>query len=269
MAHMRMLREFLQKTSALRAGIPLECLLCSRRTPGGLCVWCQTAVLESTSNAVRRCLRCDLLLDLREPGCPDCGSLSPFLQGVVAAFDYAWPGELLIRALKRQGRFSVAPLLADLLAERLKQRAAGVGLQDVLGQAAEQRSSAATSMVVTAVPASRRSLVERGFNPAAEVGRILARRLGLPWRPELVSRKDDGRQQKALGRAARRAEVQGRYAAEMALEGRQVLLVDDVMTTGSTLSAIADVLHEKGASRVWGAVVARTPAWPETREDTS
>lgn len=264
-----MLREFLQKTSALRAGTPLECLLCSRRTPGGLCVWCRAAVCESMGNEVGRCLRCDLLLDRPEPGCPDCGGLSPFLHGVVAAFDYAWPGELLIRALKRQGRFSVAPMLADLLAERLKERAAGLGLEAVLGGTFGKGPSQAASMVVTAVPAGRRSLVERGFNPAAEVGRILARRLGLPWRPELVSRKEDGRQQKALGRAARRAEVQGRYAAAMAVEDRQVLLVDDVMTTGSTLSAIADVLQDKGASRVWGAVVARTPAWPETREDAS
>src|SRR5690606_14100492 len=65
--------------------------------------------------------------------------------------------------------------------------------------------------------------------------------------------------QKSLGRSARLQEVRGLYRCAGQVCGKQVLVVDDVMTTGATLSAIADALLEQGAERVWGAVAARTP----------
>ena len=52
------------------------------------------------------------------------------------------------------------------------------------------------------------------------------------------------------------------YACDAAVAGRTVLVVDDVMTTGATLDAIASVMKEKGAGKVWGAVVARTSVHP-------
>jgi predicted amidophosphoribosyltransferase len=62
--------------------------------------------------------------------------------------------------------------------------------------------------------------------------------------------------QTALDREARRANVDGAFLARTALHGRQVLLVDDVRTTGSTLRACADALHEVGARRVFPLVLA-------------
>lgn len=297
MAYLNTLREF----HAWRERLPLDCLLCRCRTPGGLCQHCRAAVCASMAAEEHRCRRCALSLAFRKPAsqlvlseeserlastgndkaldrdsvtealrcarrrlglsatvecktvketdCPDCRGLSMSLVSVVAAFDYAWPGDLLIQRLKLRGRFSCAPLLAGLVAQRAQGlREQGMPLW------CEHRT------LVTAVPSGNASLRLRGYNPATETGRALARRLGLQWRPGLVLRAREGGRQKHLGREARRRSVQGLYRCPGGVSGRDVLVVDDVMTTGSTLSAIAQALTEQGAANVWGAVLARTPA---------
>lgn len=287
-----MLRELRRRLMLVRNTLPLSCLLCSSRTPGGLCPHCTRAVLGSGRREAHRCPRCALSLavpikpseekgivaeslrraakrlgmaipphDAQAEGlvpCPDCPGLSPALERVIAAFDYAWPGDLLIEQLKVHTRFSTAVVLADLLAGSFTMAPSpGLPQWRELSQWCWVQQA---PMLVTAVPASRRSLVLRGFNPAAELGRALARRLAWEWRPDLLTRALEGQSQKSLGRGARRREVQGLYQCPGGVIGKQVLVVDDVMTTGATLSAIADALAEQGAARVWAAVAARTPA---------
>lgn len=275
MAYLSMLRELQHCLRQTRDRLPVACLLCGRRSAGGFCRYCRQAVTADHEEA-GRCPRCAVALSgmLAEgiveqamrrisrrlgvaprhtyPDCPDCSSLSPALEYVIAAFDYHWPGDLLIERLKVHGRFSCAVVLADLLAKRCQAALAG------------HRS--VHSMLVTAVPASRRSLVLRGFNPAAELGRSLAFRLGMQWQPALIRRVQEGQGQKSLGRRERRREVEGLYRCGAAVQGRAVLIVDDVMTTGATLSVIADLLHQQGASMVWAAVAARTPSRLQTPE---
>lgn len=267
MAHLPMLREWRARWFSLRDRLPLDCLLCRSRTAGGLCLHCSRAVTASVAADDGRCPRCALALSHtvgeavlptgdtasnhgagRLP-CPDCQALSPALERVIAAFDYAWPGDLLIQRLKLQGRFSCVPVLAALLAARC---------QALRAEGPAPSLWCERHTLVTAVPASSRSLVLRGYNPAGEVGRALARRLGLAWRPGLLRRSQDQQDQKSLGRRARRMGVQGLYHCPGGVAGREVLVVDDVMTTGATLSAIADALQQQGAARIWAVVLART-----------
>lgn len=248
MAYMRMLCELRRRWPALRDTLPLACVLCHHRTPGGLCKDCRVALNASSKQHTGRCPRCDLLLNAPST-CPDCQALPESLLGVVAAFDYVWPGDFLIKALKQGGRFSIAPVLAGLMAERWRARHSATATTWLTGQNA----------VLTAVPASRHALAQRGYNPAAELGRALAPRLGLSWQPGLLRRTEDGQRQKHLNRRARQHQVRGLYHCPGGAAGKQVLVVDDVMTTGSTLSAIAEALSAQGAAGVWGVVVARTP----------
>ncbi|NLC36647.1 MAG: ComF family protein [Alcaligenaceae bacterium] len=251
MAYLTTLREFQTRLLSLRDSLPMDCLLCRTRTPGGLCRHCRHAICASMLKADGRCARCDVLLVPGAVHCSDCRVLTPALERVVAAFDYAWPGELLIQRLKLRGQFSCVPVLAGLLAARC---------HALRAQADAPPLWCGNSAWVTAVPASRSALAARGYNPAGEVARALARRLALEWRPDLLQRAHERAGQKGLNRQARRRAVQGLYRCPVTgVAGKDILVVDDVMTTGSTLSAIADVLKDQGAAKVWGAVLARTP----------
>jgi predicted amidophosphoribosyltransferase len=101
--------------------------------------------------------------------------------------------------------------------------------------------------VVTFVPATRRSVSARGFNPAEELARSLARALRIPWAP-LLTKVRETTDQAELGRIERRRNVEGAFRARP-MKAR-VLLVDDVMTTGATADACARALRAAGARDV-------------------
>ncbi len=111
--------------------------------------------------------------------------------------------------------------------------------------------------LVAWVPSTRRSEAERGFNPAEELARHLARLLHLRARP-LLRKARDTADQAGLSRAARRANLSGAFAAAARIPAR-VLLVDDVMTTGTTVDECAGALKASGAKRVNVVTFARAP----------
>jgi len=108
--------------------------------------------------------------------------------------------------------------------------------------------------VIVPVPLHRRRFLMRGFNQAAELARPLAARSGLDFAPQALRRRKPTRQQVGLGLAQRQTNVRGAFevsdAASILVKGRRVLLVDDVLTTGATVSACARALRRAGATGV-------------------
>ena len=111
--------------------------------------------------------------------------------------------------------------------------------------------------VLTPVPLHPRRLRSRGYNQSALLAKELSKKLGLDMNQSLLIRPKNNQPQVSASRDERRENVQGSFRCDGRADGRTVILVDDVATTGSTLSACAAVLKSAGASSVWCLVLAR------------
>lgn len=141
--------------------------------------------------------------------------------------------------LKFSSEFSLTPLLAACLFEASHR----LPLADML----------------TAVPQHPAHLRQRGFNQAHELAKGLSALSGLPLRPEILCRLTLSRHQAGLSRDERRRNVLHAFTANNYVQGARVRLIDDVMTTGSTLEAATLALLRAGAAEVQLLFVARTP----------
>src|SRR6185312_6230887 len=112
----------------------------------------------------------------------------------------------------------------------------------------------ADTEVIVPVPLHWRRFLSRRFNQSAELARALARRADKPFEPMALTRVRGTRQQVGLGLGERQANVRGAFRvppeADIKVRGRRVLLIDDVYTTGATVSAAARALKRGGAAAV-------------------
>jgi len=229
----------------LRRGLdalPSQCALC-RAWPGRpLCGAC----VARFAPAVPRCRGCALRVPAGVARCGGCLRHPGALDTCLAACDYVWPWPDCIGRFKFQGEPGWAAPLCALMR-------AVPGADALLSQADR----------VLPMPLFPRRLRERGFNQALELARRLA-----PERCDaaLLLRLRDTPPQSGLTRAQRLRNLHGAFAVEPLRAGlvrsRRVLLVDDVMTTGASLTAAAQALREAGAAQVDALVLARTPAPP-------
>jgi ComF family protein len=132
-------------------------------------------------------------------------------------------------------------------------------LGELLLRAVEPHAEALARSWVVPVPLHPSRLAERGYNQAALLGRHVAKRLGLRFSPLALSRRRDTPRQATLGKDARADNVAGAFLTRRGgvARGSHVLLVDDVMTTGSTLAACEAALVGAGAGPIAWAVLAR------------
>ena len=132
-------------------------------------------------------------------------------------------------------------------------------LADILEGCARAHFDVGAIDLVLPVPLSPAKFRSRGYNQAELLARALARRLGAPCRADLLERIRDTPTQTHLSVAGRKANVKGAFAvpAPSSVRARTVIVVDDVMTTGATLSEIAATLKAAGAWRVWALALAR------------
>jgi ComF family protein len=181
--------------------------------------------------------------------CFECTrTAAPAHDSVHARVDYVHPWSALVQRLKFRQSPATAGLMAQLMSEDPK--------SDAL---------MATADLIAPVPLSLRGLLERGYNQSWELVRHLRRRHPSPplALPDLLTRPEGGPAIHTLPRAQRLQASQSLFAVHPkhlpALQGDNVLLVDDVLTTGATAQAASLALREAGARSVQVWVFARTP----------
>jgi ComF family protein len=188
---------------------------------------------------------------LAAPQCPQCLRSPLPLAACWAAVDYVYPWSELLGRYKFAQDTGLSGPLVDLL---LHTPGVGPALADL--QAPDW---------LLPLPLSAQRLAERGYNQAWELCKLLHRRsrcrAGLSAR--LLLRLRHTQAQSELPRDARQLNVRGAFLVDPLaagqLQGRRVMLVDDVMTTGASLAAAATALLEAGARSVSALVIARTP----------
>ncbi len=201
---------------------------------------------------------------LDDPVCDGCG----------APFEYA-PGfgeccAVCMAAPKAYSRARAACLYDEHSRELILQLKHADRL-DLSGLFARWLSRAARDLIedadaVVPVPLHRWRLLRRRYNQAAEIARPLARMTGLEYLPDALVRRRATASQGGRTAGGRRRNVQGAFAVpenrRSRLEGRRVLLIDDVLTTGATAEACARALKAAGAADVYLAVAAKVKDSP-------
>jgi ComF family protein len=185
-----------------------------------------------------------------QPHCPQCalptpdGQLCgaclkhpPAFERTLAAFAYGFPVDRLIQGLKYHGRLAIAPALGEFLAQCV----APLPAPDLL----------------IPMPLHPARIRQRGFNHATEIGRSVAQCLNLPLAITTCRRVRDTPPQVGLTYAQRRGNVRGAFVCKGGVSGKRIAIIDDVMTTGTSLNELANTLKQAGAREVEAWVVAR------------
>ncbi len=216
-----------------------RCLICGAAGEPGrdICVGCRRE-LPWLGRAACAC--CAEALAQGAHRCGRCQRHPPAFARTRAVFTYAEPVSHLIQELKFDARLHVARLLGELMADSL---AAG---------AVDEWPD-----LLIPVPLHARRLRQRGFNQSVELGRFVARELGLPLLVDGCRRLRATAPQVGKSARQRRANLAAAFTVSADVAGRRVALLDDVMTTGSTVDLLARAVRRAGASQVQVWVCAR------------
>ena len=219
--------------------LPSQCAVCRSWSRARVCPAC----VARFATAHERCPRCAL----PTPGAAVCGEClcdPPPFHRCIAALDYGFPWDGIVGALKFRDALDLAGVLASRMAEAVRDGAV------------------ALPSLVVPVPLSPGRLRERGYNQAWELARRVGPTLGVGTRARVLVRRRDTPRQSGLSRQQRMANVRGSFEVpppeRPLLRGRDIALVDDVMTTGATVREAARVLRESGARSVQVWVAGRT-----------
>lgn len=221
----------------------LSCLVCGGNAGRGLplCRGCEADLPRIPDP----CPGCALPLPSGQAAgtgpCPACRRGRPLDGIAVAATAYAFPVDALVQQLKFGGRQPVAPVLGALLARAVRERYGADRLPEA----------------IVPVPLHARRLRERGFNQATLIARAASRALRVPVLANAVQRPRETTAQSGLDLRRRRRNLQDAFVVTAPLPAH-VAIVDDVVTSGSTVASLAGALSRAGATRIDAWAVART-----------
>ncbi|ATF90707.1 DNA utilization protein GntX [Cedecea neteri] len=215
--------------------IPGRCWLCQLPlacSGWGICSCCTTSLVKPQAC----CPQCGLPALSGSLPCGRCLQRMPEWDAITYVTDYLPPLSTLIHHLKFTGTPSLAPALARLLLLR------------ILASRREGRIQMPDS--VLSVPLHHTRAWRRGYNQSALIATPLARWLGCKYFPFAIKRIRSSPAQHTLTAKERKRNLKGIFRVEIPVAGRHMAIVDDVVTTGSTVAEIARLLKKQGAATV-------------------
>lgn len=229
-------RGILDMRSIFKQLIPAQpCVLCGRMSHAGIwCAACERALPYLPSHV---CASCALPIPSGSQ-CGRCLSHPHRFSRCTALCTYTFPWDKLIQRLK----FGADLALADALALKLAARIDKTQLPDL----------------IIAMPLHPNRLRERGYNQSVLLAQRLSQACGVALYPHACRRVRDTAAQSTLAFKHRRKNMRNAFVCDVDLSGKRIALIDDVLTSGASLDALADAIIKRGASEVVVWVVART-----------
>lgn len=214
---------------------PNICICCAQRSDHSydLCSDCEQSLpwLDLT------CQQCGVALKSNELICGQCLQQPPYFDRTLALFHYQAPISHWITQLKFKRQLIYARLLGQLMAKALK-----LPLPDLL----------------IPVPLHPKRLKQRGFNQALEIAKSLSKQTQIPIARFNCRRRKHTQAQTELNWQQRQTNLKNAFSIKKPLTANAVAIVDDVMTTGATVNALAKQLKQQGVEHVQVLVPART-----------
>lgn len=227
---------------------PVRCLACAGFSASGDAGWLCDACLAALPVATTpTCIVCTAPAPQGDT-CPQCKPQTA-LDRVLEAGSYADP---LLRRVVTTMKYRFVPALASQCATLIERRLA-------VARQTHDLDVFKTAPLVTAVPLHPYRLNWRGFNQAELIARRLAGTHGLNFAPLLARRRRTVAQATIADSRERAQNTSGAFACldPAAVNGREVIIIDDVCTSGATLNECAKILKSAGAKSVTALVVAR------------
>lgn len=218
--------------------LPPRCVLCGQPS-GSICI-CAPCKMDLPWTGLH-CRQCGLpLASPKDEICGACIQKTPPFTHTVCPLQYQFPVDRLVRAFKFNRQHATGRVLSHLICEY-----------------AHSQDGAYPDMLIP-VPLHNLRMITRGFNQSFELGTYVSKILDIPLLSTALRRHRNTEAQSGLSRKQRRKNVRGAFYWHAAIKSaRHVALIDDVMTTGTTVSECARVLKKAGAKRVDVWVAAR------------
>ena len=211
-----------------------RCLLCQQSVADAqaICAFCQ-AQLPWITDA---CTCCGVTMSAAARQCGQCRQQPPQRTRTVCAFEYAFPVQQMITGFKFEAQFFYLPPLLAALHDAVLQHYQ----QDVLPTA------------LLAVPLHRKRQQDRGFNQAHLIAEYLQKKLKIPLLMNAVHRNVHTAAQAQLSARERQKNLQHAFEVKRPalIQQQHIAIIDDVITTGSTVETLAQLLLDHGATRI-------------------
>ena len=221
-----------------------RCVCCRERLDFGDRGLCKACMVEYENNKERDCSRCAKKLSFCS--CPSSYLLSRKIRRHAKVYRYSYqknesPANKIIYALKEANRSDVFEFLADELADAIRN---SLGLKpDKL------------EYLITSVPRRAGAIRKFGYDHAREIGRRVAKRLGIKYRLLLKSRAKKP-QKGMMGEERRENAIFACRRKAPSMKGIRVIIIDDIVTTGASVGRCAELIRSLGAREVMSASVA-------------